>query len=111
MKKIKKIWVENHLDAIEGVKIVDDISKSIDESISGIHLPIGSRLDDYISIEFLSDSDLAYFSEKIIPKITQLTIENQQRFPRLLYSFPASLKKQKERNKKNLQRLRQAGIL
>ena len=111
MKKIKKIWVENHLDAIEGVKIVDDISKSIDESTSGIHLPIGSRLDDSIPIEFLSDSDLAYFSEKIIPKITQLTIENQQRFPRLLYSFPPSLKKQKERNKKNLQRLRQAGIL
>jgi len=48
-----------------------------------------------ILIEFLSDSDLAYFSEKIIPKITQLTIENQQRFPGLLYSFPASLKKQK----------------
>ena len=150
-KKIKKIWVENHLDGMEGVKevrnmveklnkkgvnssglvdiyhicsklkpkeivfnwkeIVDDISKLIDESISGIHLPIGSRLDDSIPIEFLTDSDLAYFSEKIIPKVSQLTIENQQKFPGLLYSFPASLKKQKERNKKNLQRLRQAGIL
>jgi hypothetical protein len=139
-KKIKKIWVENHLDGIEGVKevrnmveklnkkgvnssglvdiyhicsklkpkeivfnwkeIVDDISKLIDESISGIHLPIGSRLDDSIPIEFLSDSDLAYFSEKIIPKMSQLTIENQQKFPGLLYSFPASLKNKKKETKK-----------
>jgi len=29
MKKIKKIWVENHLDAIEGVKEVKNIVEKL----------------------------------------------------------------------------------
>ncbi|MGB9883525.1 MAG: hypothetical protein ACPLRN_03375 [Microgenomates group bacterium] len=148
--KIKKIWVENHLDGIEGVKkmqeiviqlqknqvtasglidiyhvvsklstdeivlswekIVNEIASNL-SFVDGIHLPIGTRLDDSIPIDFLTDKQLNYFYQKIVLKVRRVVLENQQKNLGLLYSTAKMLEKQRERNEKVFLRLRKVGII
>lgn len=91
-------------------KIIEDIESNI-KWFSGIHFPIGSRKDDSLPIEQMTDKMLSLFGKKIIPHLERVVIENQQANLGLFYSTKQMLEKQKRRNKINFLRLKRAGIL
>jgi hypothetical protein len=78
---------------------------------SGIHFPIGSRLDDSLPIDSMTDEMLELFTEKIIPHIERIVFENQQSFPGLFFSTDKMLGKQKTRNKRIIERLKKTGLI
>lgn len=78
---------------------------------AGIHFPIGSRLDDSLPIDSMTDEMLELFAEKIIPHIERIVFENQQSFPGLFFSTDKMLRKQKTRNKRIIERLKKTGII
>lgn len=148
--KIKGLWIENHLDGINGVKemmnlvdiykkqevnafglvdlyhvvskiktkelltnwenIIDEIAKYKDY-FSGVHFPIGTRLDDSIPIDLLTDSQLNYLNKKILRFVKRIVFENQQKNLGLLYSNFSMLKKQKQRNTRIFERLKRLKII
>jgi len=78
---------------------------------NGIHFPIGSRLDDSLPIDSMTDEMLELFAQKIIPYAKRVVFENQQFFPGLFFSSNKMLEKQKERNKKLIERFKKTGII
>jgi hypothetical protein len=78
---------------------------------NGVHFPIGSRLDDSLPIDIMTDKMLILFAQKIIPYAKRIVFENQQSFPGLFFSSNKMLVKQKERNKKLIERLKKTGII
>ena len=52
---------------------------------TGIHFPIGSRLDDSLPIDNMTDEMLQLFSQKIIPNIERVVFENQQENPWFIF--------------------------
>ncbi|PIQ72137.1 hypothetical protein COY13_01830 [Candidatus Roizmanbacteria bacterium CG_4_10_14_0_2_um_filter_36_35] len=91
-------------------KIVAEISNYL-RWFSGIHLPIGSRKNDSLPIEQITDEMLELFAEKIVPYLDRVVIENQQKNLGLFFSTNKMIKEQKKRNEVNFLRLKKAGIL
>lgn len=98
-------------------KMIEDwlkIIKKIEgyfEWFSGVHFPIGSRTDDSLPIEKMTDEMLSLFGKKIVPFLKRIVIENQQAGSGLVISTKKMLDKQKIRNKINFYRLKKAGML
>lgn len=78
---------------------------------NGIHFPVGTRPDDSLPIDSMSDEMLELFARKIIPLIERVVFENQQKNFGLLFSTNKMLEKQKSRNKKIIERLKKTGII
>ncbi|GAB4219906.1 MAG: hypothetical protein Fur009_8130 [Candidatus Microgenomates bacterium] len=148
--KIKTLWIENHLDGIEGLKetikivdfyrqngvnalglidlyhvvskiktkylienwenIIDEIAK-YKKYFIGVHFPIGTRLDDSLPIDLLTDEQLIYLDKKILKFVNKIVFENQQKNLGLLYSNYLMLKKQKLRNERIFNRLKKLDII
>ena len=92
-------------------KLVDEMTGMVKDGFSGIHFPIGSRAADSLPIDEMTDKMLMTFAKKIIPKVEKIVIENQQKNLGMIYSTESMLKKQKQRDKINILRLKKAGIL
>lgn len=91
-------------------QIIEEI-KTYLKWFSGIHLPIGSRKDDSLPIEEMTDEMLSLLGKEVISHIQRIVIENQQKNFGLFYSTKRMINEQKERNRKNFLRLKKAGIL
>ncbi len=78
---------------------------------NGIHFPIGSRLDDSLPIDVMTDEMLVLFAQEIIPNVERVVFENQQNFPGILFSTNKVLEKQKIRNTMIIDRLKKTGII
>lgn len=102
--------VSNNKIVEEWEKIVDDIENNL-QWFSGVHFPIGNRLDDSLPIEEMTDKILSYFGKRIVPKLDRIVIENQQEGLGMFFSTKNMLEKQKERNRINFLRLKKAKIL
>lgn len=98
--KIKKDWI----------KIIKKIKNYL-PWFSGIHLPIGTRKNDSLEIEEITDEMLDIFAKEIVPYLDRIVIENQQAGIGLFGSNWSMLKKQKQRNQINFLRLKKIGIL
>ena len=85
--------------------------KNGQQFFNGIHFPIGSRLGDSLPIDSMTDEMLILFAKKIIPYVERVVFENQQFFPGLFFSSNKMLEKQKERNKKLIERFKKTGII
>ncbi len=92
------------------VKIIGEIETYL-EWFSGIHFPIGTRTDDSLPIEKMTDQMLDFFGKKIVSRLDRVVIENQQKYFGLICSTKKMLDSQKERNRVNFLRLRKFGIL
>lgn len=98
-------------------KIIDDWEKIIkkienySQWFSGVHFPIGSRVDDSLPIDQMTDEMLLLFGKKIVPLLKRLVIENQQTGIGLFGSTKKMLEKQKKRNTIIFSRLKKARIL
>lgn len=98
-------------------KIIDDWDKIIKKIenytqwFSGVHFPIGSRVDDSLPIDQMTDEMLLLFGKRIVPLLKRLVIENQQAGIGLFGSTKKMLEKQKKRNKIIFSRLKKARIL
>lgn len=77
----------------------------------GIHFPIGTRLDDSLPIDDLTDEMLELFAKKIIPLTERVVFENQQKNFGLLFSTNKMIEEQKIRNKNIFMRLKKTGII
>jgi hypothetical protein len=77
----------------------------------GIHFPIGTRLDDSLPIDDMTDGMLELFAQKIIPHVERVVFENQQKFLGLFFSTNKMLLEQKTRNKRIIDRLKKTGII
>jgi hypothetical protein len=106
--KILEDWVEivNQIESY--FKMKDQNGKQF---FSGIHFPVGSRPDDSLPIDRMTDQMLELFAKKIIPYIDRLVIENQQKLPGLFFITEKMLREQKLRNKRIFKRLRKTGIV
>lgn len=100
------------------VKIVDELRSYIllkdnkgRQFFNGIHFPVGSRVDDSLPIDSMSDQMLELFAQKIIPHVERVVFENQQTFPGLLCSTDKMIEKQRLRNKRIIERLKKTGII
>ncbi len=91
-------------------KIVSHIESYL-KWFSGIHFPIGSRKDDSLPIEVMTDNMLFLFGKKIVPKLKRIVIENQQRGLGMFFPTRNMLDKQRKRNETNFNRLKKAKIL
>jgi hypothetical protein len=89
-------------------KIEDKKGKQI---FTGIHFPAGTRMDDSLPIDKMTNSMLRLFAKKIIPRVDRVVFENQQKFPYLIFSSEKRLAEQKERNKRIIERLKKTGII
>lgn len=67
---------------------------------SGIHLPIGPRLEDSLPVELVNDEKIEFLKKEILSIPSRIVIENSQHYPALLFSTAQMFKKQKERNEK-----------
>lgn len=89
-------------------KLKDTANESL---FKGIHFPIGSRLDDSLPIDNMTDEMLELFAEKIMPFVERVVFENQQELPGLFFSTNKMLILQKERNRRIIERLKKTGII
>ena len=78
---------------------------------SGIHFPIGTRLDDSLPIDNMNDEMLKLFARKIIPHVERVVFENQQKNLGLFFSTKKMLEEQKARNKIIIERFKITGII
>jgi len=78
---------------------------------TGIHFPIGSRLDDSLPIDTMTDEMLELFAQKIIPYVERVVFENQQANVGLFFSTNEMLKEQKKRNARIIERFKKTGII
>lgn len=78
---------------------------------NGIHFPIGTRLNDSLPIDEMTDEMLELFAKNIIPYIERVVFENQQKDLGLFFSTNKMLREQKERNKRMVERLKKTGII
>ena len=78
---------------------------------TGIHFPIGSRLDDSLPIDDITDDMLELFAQKIIPHVERVVFENQQKDLGLFFSTNSMILEQKKRNKRIIKRLKKTGII
>lgn len=78
---------------------------------NGIHFPIGSRLDDSLPIDSMTDDMLKLFALEIIPHIERVVFENQQKNLGLFFSTGKMIEEQKARNKRIIERLKKTGII
>lgn len=85
--------------------------ENYNQFFTGIHFPIGTRLDDSLPIDNMTDEMLQLFAEKIIPNVERVVFENQQNFPGLFFSTERMLLEQKFRNKRIIERLKKTGII
>ncbi|MCL4363835.1 hypothetical protein M1328_01195 [Patescibacteria group bacterium] len=90
--------------------ILDEISGYL-KWFRGIHFPIGTRKNDSLDIENMSDEMLALFGKKIVSRLDRVVIENQQKNLGLFFSANSAINKIKRRNRINFTRLKKAGIL
>ena len=90
--------------------IIDEISGYL-KWFRGIHFPIGTRKNDSLDIENMSDQMLSLFGKKIVSRLDRVVIENQQKNLGLFFSTKAGLDEIKRRNRINFTRLKKAGIL
>ncbi|MCX7956260.1 MAG: hypothetical protein N2593_04140 [Patescibacteria group bacterium] len=72
---------------------------------SGIHLPIGPRLDDALPLELVNDEKIDYLKKEILSGAERIVIENPQEYLALVFSTSQMLKKQKQRNERILKKL------
>lgn len=77
----------------------------------GIHFPIGTRIDDSLPINNMTDKMLKLFAQKIIPHIERVVFENQQKNLGLFFSTNKMIEEQKERNKRIIARFKKTGII
>jgi hypothetical protein len=84
---------------------------SDNQLFTGIHFPIGSRLNDSLPIDSMSDTMLELFAKNIIPHITRVVFENQQSGIGLIISSKKMLEKQRARNFRIIERLKKTGII
>jgi hypothetical protein len=77
----------------------------------GIHFPIGTRLNDSLPIDTMSDEMLKLFAQKIIPYVERVVFENQQKNLGLFFSTKKMIEEQKKRNKRVFERLKKTGII
>ena len=59
----------------------------------------------------MTDQMLELFAQKIIPHIERVVFENQQKNLGLFFSTDKMLEKQKERNKRIIERLKKTGVI
>lgn len=113
-------YVANSMTILETnwPKIVEELKKYIllkDQNgrqfFNGIHFPIGSRFDDSLPIDDMTDSMLEIFAQEIIPYVERVVFENQQANLGLFFSTNKMLKVQKERNRRIIERLKKTGII
>lgn len=86
----------------------DDQGKQI---FTGIHFPIGTRWDDSLPIDDMTDGMLRLFAKKIIPQVERVVFENQQLPPAVIFLNQENLAKQKQRNERIIERLIKTGII
>ncbi|MFA6512682.1 MAG: hypothetical protein WCT34_00595 [Patescibacteria group bacterium] len=77
----------------------------------GVHFPIGTRLGDSLPIDEMTDEMLELFSREIIPHVTRVVFENQQKNLGLLFSTNKMIESQKVRNKRIIERFKKTGII
>lgn len=82
-------------------KLFEGLKKYL-KYFSGVHLPIGPRLDDSLPIELVDDDKIEFLKKEILSIPLRIVIENSQHYPALLFSTAQMFKKQKERNEKIL---------
>lgn len=99
----------NLVSELESFILLKD--KNRKQLFNGIHFPIGSRLDDSLPIDNMTDEMLELFSQKIIPHVERVVFENQQANLGLFFSTNRMLKVQKERNRRIIERLKKTGII
>ena len=108
----KKISPENWSNTIEELRsyflMKDDRGRSF---FCGIHFPIGTRLNDSLPIDNMSDEMLELFAQKIIPLVERVVFENQQKNLGLFFSTKKMIEEQKVRNKNVFGRLKKTGII
>jgi len=85
--------------------------KNGEQFFDGVHFPIGSRLDDSLPVDSMTDEMLKLFSQKIIPHVERVVFENQQPLLGLFFSTDKMLEEQKARNTRILERLKKTGII
>lgn len=77
----------------------------------GIHFPIGTRQNDSLPIDDMTDGMLELFAKKIIPLTERVVFENQQKNLGMFLSTNKMIEKQKTRNKNVFERLKKTGII
>ena len=108
IKTLKKDW-PNIVEELKSYILLKD--KQEKQLFIGIHFPIGSRIDDSLPIDNMTDEMLELFAKKIIPYAERIVFENQQAFPGLFFSTDKMIGKQKIRNKRIIERFKKTGII
>lgn len=96
--------------AEEWPQIIDDIQTFI-KWFPGLHFPIGTRLDDSLPIDDMTDEMLKLFARKIVLHVERVVFENQQKNLGLFFSTDKMLADQKARNKRIFKRLKKTGVI
>ncbi len=108
----KKTYPENWTNTVDELKsyfiLKDDQKKPF---FCGIHFPIGTRRDDSLPIDDMTDKMLEVFAKEIIPHVERVVFENQQKNLGLFFSTNKMLLKQKKRNMRLIERLKKTGII
>ena len=108
VKTLQKNWT-TLVEELKSYIVLKD--KNGKQFFQGIHFPIGSRLGDSLPIDSMTDQMLELFAQKIIPHIERVVFENQQKNLGLFFSTDKMLEKQKERNKRIIERLKKTGVI
>lgn len=108
IKTLEKNW-SSIVEEIRLYFLLKD--KKGEQLFTGIHFPIGSRLDDSLPIDNMTDEMLEIFAKKIIPYVKRVVFENQQKNLGLFFSTDKMLGEQKARNKRIIERLKKTGII
>ncbi|MEK7096955.1 MAG: hypothetical protein AAB859_01415 [Patescibacteria group bacterium] len=106
--KLQTNW-PNLVNELESFILLKD--RNGKQFFNGIHFPIGSRLDDSLPIDNMTDEMLQLFSQKIIPNIERVVFENQQENLGLFFSTDKMLEEQKKRNIRIIERLKKTEII
>lgn len=99
----------NLVDELRSYILLKD--KNGEQFFNGVHFPIGSRMDDSLPIDNMTDKMFELFAQKIIPHVERVVFENQQANLGLLFSTKEMLEKQKIRNGQIIERLKKTGII
>jgi hypothetical protein len=108
LKTLERDW-SNIINELQDYFLLKDGQGK--QIFTGIHFPIGTRWDDSLPIDDMSDNMLKLFAEKIIPLVKRVVFENQQLPPAIIFSSQKNLAKQKKRNKRIIERLKKTGII
>ena len=105
---IQSNW-SNIVDELESYILLKDMQGK--QLFAGIHFPIGSRPDDSLPIDDMTDKMLGLFNEKIIPHVERVVFENQQAVVGLFFSTEKMLLQQKARNRRIIERFKKIGLI